>query len=227
MAPRLVRALEDTTQHTKGEEMKKVLAAMAAIALLSLCAASAFAYVETFSTDSANWNYGYGTGFTITSPTTWLPSAGNPDGCISGASNNLYAVWTYDTAIYGDMTGQTLTIDTKVTDDEAGSAQFYVGRGGSYFIDGTWSIGSDKTWTTHTVALDAANFTVWTGVDNNTYTLAEVLQAPDDIGIFFGGSLASGSGNLLVDNYGTVPEPSSILVILTGLGTLIGIRRRI
>lgn len=184
----------------------------------------ASAYIETFSSSNANWNYGYGTNFV--SPqlaATWSSTGGNPDGFISGVSQNLYAVWTYDTAVYGDITGLTLTIDTKVTDAESGNAQFYVGRGGTYFIDGLWAIGADTSWTTHTVALDASHFTSWTGVNDYVYTLAEVLQAPTDIGIFFGGGLATGNGQLYVDNFGTVPEPMTLGLL--GLGGLF-LRRR-
>ena len=128
------------------------------------------------------------------------------------------------------MTGLTMTIDTKVaTGSATGNAQFYVGRGGTYFIDGTWSIGADTNWTTHTVALDASHFTSWTGQNDYLYTLVEVLQAPTDIGIFFGGSLASGTGDLLVDNFGTVaavPIPGAVWLLGTGIIGLVGIRRK-
>jgi len=197
--------------------MKKLIMILFVLGLVNVAAAG---YVEKFDSDNASWNYGYGTDFM--SPQ--LAATWNPGGYISGASQNLYAVWTYVTAPYGDMTGLTLTIDTKVTDGETGNAQFYVGRGGTYFIDGAWAIGNDTGWTTHTAALDSSNFTPWTGVNNNVYTLAEVLQAPDDIGIFFGGGLANGTGNLLVDNYGTVPEPATMCLL--GLGALSLIRRK-
>jgi len=196
--------------------MRKLLIILFVLGLVNVAAAG---YVEKFNSNNANWNYGYGTYFN--SPQ--LAATWNPGGYISGASDNLYAVWTYDTAIYGDMTGLTLTIDTKVTDAETGNAQFYVGRGGTYFIDGLWAIGADTSWTTHTVALDSSHFSSWTGVNNYVYTLAQVLQAPDDIGIFFGGSLAAGAGNVLVDNFGTVPEP--VTFALLGLGAF-ALRRR-
>jgi hypothetical protein len=123
------------------------------------------------------------------------------------------------TTPYGDMRGLTMTIDTKVMNPVSGNAQFYVGRGGTYFIDSSWAIGADTTWTTHTVALDSTHFTSWTGQNNHVYTLAQVLQSPDDIGIFFGGSVASGAGNVLVDNFGVVPVPAAVLIGLLGLGT--------
>jgi hypothetical protein len=205
--------------------MKRFCLVMAVLALLCLNVASAYAYVEGFDSGSASWNYGYGTDFAIGS-TTWNATGGNPAGHISGASSNLYAIWTYVTAPYGDMTGLSMTIDTKVTDSETGTAQFYIGRGGTYFIDGTWAIGADTNWTTHAVTLDSSHFTSWAGVNNNVYTFAQVLQAPDDIGIFFGGGLASGSGSVMVDNFGTVPEPSSLFALLAGMGSLLALKRR-
>jgi len=155
---------------------------------------------------------------------------GNPGGYITGPAANLYAVWTYTTGLYGDMTGLSLTIDTMVTGQVIGTAQFYVGRGGTYFIDdNTLAIGSNTVWTAHTVVLDSSNCSPWTGVNNNLYTLAQVLQARDDIGIFFGGGLAGGSGTVAVDNYGTystIPEPSTILLLGTGLGVVSLVIRR-
>ena len=202
----------------------KGLGIMTAAILVLASAAGAAPYVETFDGGAASWNYGYGTSFTV-GTTTWNATGGNPGAHISGTSQNLYAIWTYVTAPYGDMTGLSLTIDTQITDAETGAAQFYVGRGGTYFIDGTWNIGGDTVWTTHTVPLTTAEFTPWTGVNNNVYTFAEVLQAPDDIGIFFGGGLASGTGAVEVDNFGTVPEPTT-MSLLALIGSLFAVRRR-
>lgn len=204
---------------------KAFSAVLLVVAFLGLGSIANADRIELFSSNNASWFYGYGSDFmSPQNNATWVSTGGNPDGYITGPAANLYAVWTYTTGLYGDMTDLSLTIDTMVTGQVTGTGQFYVGRGGTYFIDdGTWAIGNDTVWTTHTVALDSSNLSPWTGVNNNLYTLARVLEAPDDIGIFFGGGLASGTGNVDVDNYGThstIPEPSTILLLGIGLGVV-------
>ena len=202
--------------------MKKLLTICAVMGLVML-AAPAFGttYVETFDTDNASWKYGYNENFSTVLDATWVSTGGNPDGHISGASQNLWAVWTYVTTPYGDMTGLTMTIDTMITGEAGGNAQFYVGRGGVFYIDGSWSISSDTTWTTHQSELNSTNFTYWSG---SGYTLAEVLEAPDDIGIWMSGGLGTGTGALKVDNFGTIPEPATLGLLLAS--GLILLRRR-
>ena len=202
--------------------MKKYLSILI---LLSLAPFSWAEYKETFDTDSADWIYGYGPNY-IEGTTEWSSTGGNPDGYISGVASNLYAVWIYDPAAYGDMTGLFLTIDTKINNTVTGNAQLYVGRDGSYYISDAWSISSNTTWTTHTEALTTNNFSAW---DSSTVkSLTNVLEAPDDIGIFFGAKLAGGDGTLSVDNFGTstVPEPL-VISFIGGLGLFFIIFRRI
>jgi hypothetical protein len=214
-------------------KLSMIAVACVAAALMLVPSFAVAAYVETFDTDNAGWNVGYGLDFQ--SPqlgATSVSPGGNPGGYISGSVTNtdtghsLYAMWTNDTARFGDMNGTTLTIDTMVTGGASGTAQFYVGRGGTYFVDGQWDISSDANWTTHQAELNTTNFVPWTGVNDGVYTLAEVLQAPTDVGIFFGGGMATGAGTLNIDNYGTVPEPATMgLLILGGLAALARRRR--
>ncbi len=188
------------------------------IILVSLSSAGA-SYIETFDNGTQNWDYGYGRNWSL-GTTNWESSGGNDGAYISGAANDLYAAWTYDTAIYGDMTGTNLSIDTMITDGARGNAQFYVGRGGSYYVSNSWDISLDTSWTTHQVALDSANFSQW--ASGNSSSLAYVLSAPDDIGIFFGGAVSSGAGNFQIDNFGTVPStgavPEPATLALLGIG---------
>jgi len=202
--------------------MISVVGVVAVMLALGVYPAMAATYVETFSSDNAGWEYVYGGGYTVvTAP--WVNSGGNLGGYISDSVEGLYGVQLYNTVQpFGDMNGLTMTIDTLVTGDVSGNAQFYVGRGGTYFIDGPWSITGDTTWTTHQAALNSTNFTLWGG----HYTLQEVLAAPDDVGIFFGGGQAYGTGTLGVDNFGINPEPATMALLAVGGIGMILCRRR-
>lgn len=185
--------------------MKKLILTLISLSLAGVVSAQ---YLETFDTNSANWTYGYGASYTP-GTTTWNSSGGNPAGHISGASEDLYAVWTYETAVFGDMRGLSISVDTKISHaSTGGDAQFYIGRGGTYYISSTWDIANNEDWTTYSTPLDTNSMARWGsgGSDSLDY----VLEAPDDIGIFFGASLASGSGDLLLDNFGTLSEPVQI-----------------
>ncbi len=179
--------------------MKKFILTLISLNLVGVASAQ---YLETFDAGSANWKYGYGANYTE-GTTTW-----NPAGYISGASEDLYAVWTYDTTVFGDMRGLSITVDTKISAPSTGNAQFYVGRAGTYYISAAWDIANTADWTTYSTPLDTTNMTRWGG--GQTESLDYVLEAPDDIGIFFGGSVASGSGDLLIDNFGVISEPPPI-----------------
>ena len=207
--------------------MNTLLATLLGAAAFIFCGGSVrAAYIESFDFNNASWLYGYGSNYSTIDNAMWSSSGGNPAGNISGAASNLYAIWT-DTngsvALYGEMTGLTMTIDTMVSGGAVtGTAQFYVGRAGSYYLSGTWSIGGDTDWTTHTAALNSTEFSAWSGA---SLTFAQVLQAPDDIGIFFGSSGAAGVGSVLVDNFGTVPTlPIPATAWLFGSG-LLGLAR--
>jgi hypothetical protein len=178
-----------------------------ALTLLGVAQMTSGAYMETFDTDSANWLYGYGANYTE-GTTTWNPVGGAPGGHIAGTAENLYAVWTYDTAVYGDLRGLSFSVDTKIEGISEGNAQFYVGREGTYYISAAWDISNNTNWSTYSAPLDSSNMTHW--ASGGTQTLDFVLIAPDDIGIFFGGSLVAGTGELLLDNFGTCTEPIQI-----------------
>jgi len=200
--------------------MKKLFVCLMIVALASF---SRGEYTETFDGGTANWIYGYGTNY-VAGTTEWSATGGNPEAHISGLASNLYAVWTTDTAVYGDLTGLTLTMDTKITGTLTNNAQFYVGRNGEYYISEPWSLSTDMDWTTHAKTLDSSNFSLWYYVPT-TNSLDYVLSAPDEIGLFFGASLADGDGSLSIDNLGAIPEPAVLgLIGLFGVA-FIAVRR--
>jgi hypothetical protein len=209
-----------------------------------MCTASS-AYIETFSSGSAGWlattvNDGGGN----TWPgATWNSTGGNPDGdvsgFVSGAADRLYGLSPADASLYQGLSG-TLTVDFKldgtVTAPVGMKARFYIGTftgGYNYFVSNdsfSWNPNMDTEWTTHQIALLAENFVEWPNQAAHTKTFAEVLAAPEDIGLVFADGFTSnstlgfsGSGTISVDNFGTVPEPMTLGLL--GLGGLL-LRRR-
>ena len=192
-------------------------------------------YFETFNTDTGGFHFGYGPQYTD-GQVTWAANGGNPAGNISGVAHDLYAIWIYRSDVssdFDDMSGLTMSIDTKVTGTVSGVAQFYIGRAGTYFIsNGSFDVANDTNWTTHSVVLNASNLTEWSG-NNINHPLSFVLENPDDIGIFFGGLTATGTGVLHVDNFG-IPQPIPTLnewgliffVLLAGFIAIRQIRRQ-
>lgn len=229
--------------------MKKVLLVAAAISLLCLSVVSVFAYVETFDNNNAGWlavtvNNGGGKTYPYA---TWHAGGGNPGGYVSGTvtnlSDRLYGLPPASTALYGDLTGQTMTTDYKIDGTVTGPpnarVRFYVGTytgGYNYFVtDDTysWDPNLDTGWTTHQVALLAANFIQWPNLNAGTKTFAQIIAAPEDIGLVFSEGFTNnatlgftGSGEIGVDNFGTVPEPSSLIALFGGFGSLLAFRRR-
>lgn len=234
---------------------KKRLACLIGIAALAIFAFAANAsadYIETFSTDNAGWTAPrVNDDGSMTYPAaTWNSSGGNPDGDISSTlSTNqprLYVFQPNDLSPYGNMTGKTLTADFKIDGTVTGPTphlvRFYVGGwtgGSNYYVTNdtySWDPNSDTSWTTHQVQLLAANFITWPNQNAGTESFADVIAAPNDIGLVFADEFASnaslgfsGSGTISVDNFGTVPEPGTLT--LFGLAGLCGlamawIRRR-
>ena len=200
--------------------MKIGLFKVLVVAAISISISSVSAsYIETFDNGTQNWNYGYGRNWEL-GTTNWESSGGNDGAYISGEVDNLYAAWAYDTAVYGDMTDSILSVDTMITDVASGDAQLYVGRGGTYYVSNSWDISLDTSWTTHQIALDSAHFSHW--ASGNSASLAYVLSAPDDLGIFFGCDVSSGAGNFQIDNFGTIPStgavPEPATLALLGIG---------
>ena len=172
-------------------------------------------FIETFDNDSTGWNYGYGLSTTF-GKDLWSAGDGNPGGFLSGSLNNLYKVWA-QTSGFGDVTGATMTIDTRIDGSGTiqGKAQFYIGREDTYYISDAWNIRPNAEWTTS--QFSTADFTRWSSGGN--WSLDYVTTAPDEVGIFFGTELAFGNGNFNIDNFGFVPEPATLLLL--GLGGML------
>ena len=205
------------------------LVILTVILIFCLPLSAAAAYSETFSSGTGGFHYGYGASYTD-GQVDWSPTGGNPSGHISGLAANLYAIWVYDTDIngsFGDLRGGiTLSVDTMITGPVSGQAKFYVGRAGEYFIStSSFDLALDTKWTTHSIVLEDANFTPWGGATD----FQHILEAPDDIGIFFNGLLASGTGQVLVDNFGAPPPIPTLnewgMILLLLLAGLFGLRR--
>ena len=190
------------------------------IFILGIPNSQASLYIETFDSGAADWKYGYGAQYTV-GTTNHETSNGNPTAHINGVANDLYAIWIDGNAtqIFGDINGLQLTIDIKTEGDITAHPQFYVGRGGVYYVGQGWDLSLDTQWSTHNVVLNDNDFDAW---NNKTgFTKEEVLQAPDDMGIFFGADLIASdeSAKIHIDNFGTgivtsaVPEPSSIALL--------------
>ena len=172
--------------------------------------------VETFNGGSANWNYEYGLSNITSGNKLWRNGGGNPGAHLSGSSNNLYKIWTHNTESYGDITGATMTVDTKIKGvDVTGTAQLYIGRENTYYISSTWDINLDIDWTTH--QFNTANFTRWLSDDSKSWRY--VTESPDEMGVFFGTEFAHGNGKINIDNFGFVPEPATLLLL--GLGGML------
>jgi len=231
-------------RYLEGEKMMKRIVLL--LAMLGVASVASAAYVETFSSGNAGWlavtvNDSGGNTYPAA---TWNSTGGNTGGYITGtvssAADRLYGLQPATAS--GDMTGLTLTTDYKidgtVTGPVGAMVRFYVGTytgGYNYFVTKdafSWNPNADAAWTTHQVALIAANFQIWPNQNAGTKTFAQVIAAPEDIGLVFADGFTSnttlgftGSGTIGVDNFGTVPEP--LTLSLLGLGGLALLRRKI
>ena len=137
----------------------------------------------------------------------------------------------------------------------SGALRFYVGSnaaGSNYFVSNdtfSWNPNADRSWTTHQVALQAANFVSWPNCSAQSMTFEQVLASADDIGLVYANDTAHFGDNqylgfsshpgavLALDNFGTlggsdqlgsnqaggsspVPEPASLALLLLGTGLM-------
>lgn len=217
-----------------------------------LLATAAEAYIETFDSSNAGWlNVTVNnSGATAYSSSLWSASGGNPSGHITGYVNDgtdgkrLYGIQApFGTTLFGNLTGQTLTVDYRIDGSVSGPneamVRFYFGHydGQSrYWVSNdsySWDPNSASAWTTHTVLLSEANFTFWPNQNTGDYTFAQVLMNYNDIGLVFADGFTNnqtlgftGDATIHIDNFGVVPIPGAVWLFASGLLGLVGLRKR-
>ena len=237
--------------------MKKATPVAVLLAIFLSFTSIASAYIETFDSGSSNW----GTYLTDGSSYSWQApvyssSGGDPGGYISGsvgtdANHRLYSFDVHATP-FGNLTGQTLTVDIKAGGTLTAAsgqamARIYIGTdSGNYFIStNAYSLNLNSMgggWTTYSVPVTAADFMAWPD-QTGTMSFADVAANAVWVGIVFTSSdfSASNSGTGLlglmgtntatisIDNFGTpvpTPLPPALLLFAPGLAGVAAIRRK-
>jgi hypothetical protein len=226
-----------------------------------LAPAAANASVDTFTSGADGWAT-YLTNSTNGSywsqAPTYSPTGGNPGGYISAGvgsvvNSELYSFQAPSTP-FGNLTGQTLTVDLKVSGTVgtvAGAgpamAQFYIGYDSNdYFISTNGysiSLNNSGGWATYTIPVISANFMAWPG-QKGTASFAYVAANPVYVGLVFTsadfsaandglntqGLISANGATISVDNFGTpspAPLPAAIWLLGSGLVFLLpAIRKR-
>jgi len=233
--------------------MKRVSSVLGILAFFWCLAGPAFGYIETFSSNNAGWlsltinNDGY----VGSSSALFSGSGGNPGGyvyaCLPSNETRLYGIQApFGTGRFGDLTGQTLTVDYRidgsVSGPEGARVRFYIGYYNDqsrYWVSNdsvSWDPNANTSWTTHTIPLLESNFILWPNQNSGDMSFQEVLLHYNDIGLVFtNGDFTqirnlgfSGCGTIHVDNFGVsaVPIPGAVWLLGSGLLGLAGLRRK-
>jgi hypothetical protein len=230
---------------------------MAVVLLVLAATATGNPFVEQFDSGSGDWQawrVNDSGGMTLNTP-TYQMTGGNDGGFISAAltadANRLYGLQPADTNDFQNLAGY-LTVDSRIAGAVTGPTdarvRFYVGTytgGNNYFVsadDFAWDPNGDLDWTTHAVALLAANFLAWPNQAVGNRTFEQVIAAPEDIGLVFSGGFTnnatlgvSGSGWFMIDNFGVItpplgtadlPEPATLAFLGVGLAMVLAGRPR-
>ncbi len=233
--------------------MKRWMAAAVFLAVFLSLASAAHA-VETFDSGNGGWmTYTIGapgdSGYLSGTGSASTLTGGNPGGYISGtapnSTNNRLYGFEAPAGAFGNLNGQTLTVDYRSTGTVTGptgpSVRFYIGVAGSYFVSlGSWDANTGDAWTNHTLSVDPSSFTAWPNQNDGTLTFAQVAASQGYyVGLLFGNGNFSSNGNLgftstggaiiSIDNFGptrSIPIPAAFWLIGSGLVGLVGLRRR-
>lgn len=209
--------------------MRSPIAAAICLAAIFLLACPAGAFIQTFDTGSAGW------GATANNYTAanlvYNSSGGNPGGCISvSLGTNGLASFDSPLSTFGDLTGQTLTVDirTSATVSTAGGSpvvRFYIGTDSNDYWVATnaarISANTNGAWTTYTVAVNSANFMPWP-YQTGTESFAYVAKNAEYLGIYFtsaGTTPSTPSGTAYTFSSYGITGASGTTVSLDNFGT--------
>jgi hypothetical protein len=237
--------------------MKKGLAVASVLAISLLLVPAAHASMETFDAGADGWGTSLinTTGYSWYQAPTYSPSGGNPGGYISGTvgSNVNSRLYSFDapSSSFGNLTGQTLTVDLNISGTVAAAsgaamARFYIGTDSSdYFIStnaSSISLNNSGGWITCTIQVASADFMAWPG-QTGLASFANVAANPVWVGLLFTGAdfsaaddsttllglTSAGGATLSIDNFGTpgpVPMPPAFLLFGPCIAALAVIRRK-
>ena len=210
--------------------------------------------LDQFDSDNLNWTTTTVNNSSVTSASSalWSSSGGNPGGNIFGnvdnAADRLYTFDAIDVANFGDLTGKTFTTDFlisgSVDSPQTSIVRFYIGTflngENNFFVSNdafSWDPNTDTTWTTHQVELLLSNFVIWPNLNAGTKTFDEILAVPESFGLVFASDIASfttisslgftstDGATISVDNFGVVPLPATLPLILSGLIGFFGMQK--
>ncbi len=241
--------------------MRTSVAVAIFLAIFQLFTSMAGASPETFTSGADGWGTSLidGTFSSRYQAPTVNSSGGNPGGYISGSvgSDVNSRLYSFDSSSspFGNLTGQTLTVDIKVSGTVgtvAGAgpamARFYIGSDSTnYFVStNAYSINlnnlsSSGGWVSFTIPVTSANFMAWPGLGATSF--ADAAASGEWVGLVFTsndysatnyaigtqGLISTSGATVMIDNFGTpspVPIPAGVWLLGSGLAGLIGIRRK-
>lgn len=238
---------------------RRWLSAASFLTLLAWPRATHGTFIEHFATSNDGWtsstiNNG---GAIHSSAATYGSITAGQQGYIQADfgsnGNRIFSFEPGTVSIFGSLSGTSLTVDYKisgtVTSPSTPMVRFYVGDFSNgkndYFVSSdeySWNPNTAAGWSTHSLHMLAANFIEWPNSAAHSRTFAQVISAPEDIGLIFTGASSafgdnstlgfksSGGATISITNFGSVlatgnvPEPTSL--VLCALSALLLLMKR-